>query len=53
MRIKMYVHTKLVFGDGKLKEVRKEKMPGKKAMIVVSKGKRTGENGNIVRTQEK
>lgn len=52
MSFKMYVPTKLLFGVGKLNELRKEKMPGKKAMIVISNGKSTRANGYLDRTQE-
>lgn len=52
MSFKMYVPTKLLFGVGKLNELSKEKMPGKKAMIVISNGKSTRANGYLDRTQE-
>ena len=36
---RMYAPTRILFGSGMLKNLHKEKMPGKKAMIVISRGK--------------
>ena len=35
------VKTKVLFGAGKLKELHKEALPGKKALVVISNGKST------------
>ena len=34
----MHIPTKLVFGCGEIKKLATEKLPGKKAMIVISSG---------------
>ena len=39
--------TKVLFGAGKLKELCNEKMPGKKALLVISSGKSVRENGAL------
>ena len=41
------VKTKVLFGAGKLKELHKETLPGKKALIVISNGKSTRLNGSL------
>ncbi len=48
----MYVPTRTLFGGGQLKNLNTPKMPGKKAMIVISKGKSTRANGYLARTEE-
>ncbi|HHW02152.1 MAG TPA: iron-containing alcohol dehydrogenase [Thermoanaerobacterales bacterium] len=52
MRFNMYVPTRFVFGCGRLNELHKQKLPGKKAMVVISNGKSVKENGSLERTQE-
>ena len=47
-----YMPTKILFGKGKLNDLHKENLPGKKALIVISAGKSTKENGYLARTQE-
>lgn len=39
--------TKVLFGAGKVKELYKEQMPGKKALLVISNGKSVKENGSL------
>ena len=39
--------TKVLFGAGKVKELCNEKMPGKKALLVISSGKSVRENGAL------
>jgi alcohol dehydrogenase len=39
--------VKIVFGAGKLKELHEQKLPGKKALIVISNGKSTRANGYL------
>ena len=41
------VPTKVLFGAGKLQELHNEKMPGKKALVVISNGKSTRLNGSL------
>lgn len=48
----MYVPTRILFGEGRLNELHTQKMPGKKALIVISSGKSTRANGYLDRTQE-
>jgi alcohol dehydrogenase len=48
----MYVPTRTLFGAGQLNNLHEQKMPGKKAMIVISKGKSIRENGYLARTEE-
>ena len=42
-----YVPTNIMFGSGMVKELHKQQMPGKKAMIVTSNGKSTKANGYL------
>lgn len=42
--------TNLIFGSGSLNELGKQKMPGKKAMVLISNGKSTRANGYLDRT---
>lgn len=39
MHFDYYMPTKIIFGRGRLKELAKEKLPGKKALIVITNGK--------------
>ncbi|WP_432748924.1 iron-containing alcohol dehydrogenase [Pectinatus haikarae] len=52
MSFTMYVPTKILFGAGMLNELHKQKLPGKKALIVISNGKSTRSNGYLTRTEE-
>ncbi|WP_340817710.1 iron-containing alcohol dehydrogenase [Methanolobus sp. WCC4] len=52
MSYNMYVPTRTLFGAGQLNNLHEQKMPGKKAMIVISNGKSTRENGYLARTEE-
>jgi alcohol dehydrogenase len=47
MSFNMYVPTRFIFGCGRLSELHKQKLPGKKAMVVISNGKSTKENGSL------
>lgn len=47
-----YTPTRVLFGIGKLNELGKQKLPGKKALLVISNGKATKENGYLRRTEE-
>lgn len=44
--------TKLLFGKGKLGELHKEALPGKKALLLISNGKSTHTNGSYDKTVE-
>lgn len=48
----MYVPTRFIFGCGRLSELHEQKLPGKKAMVVISNGKSTKENGSLDHTLE-
>lgn len=52
MSFQMYVPTRILFGEGQLNNLNIQKMPGKKALIVISNGKSTRENGSLERTEE-
>ena len=52
MSFNMYVPTRTLFGAGQLNNLHTQKMPGKKAMIVISKGKSARANGYLARTEE-
>ena len=42
--------TRVLFGAGQLNHLHEQAMPGKKAMVVISNGKSTRENGSLDRT---
>ena len=44
--------TNLIFGRGSLNELGSQPMPGKKALVLISSGKSTRENGYLDRTLE-
>ena len=44
--------TKLLFGSGKLAELHNERLPGKKALLLISSGKSVRTNGSLARTEE-
>ena len=44
--------TKLLFGTGKLGELHSEKLPGKKALLLLSKGQSVHKNGSYDKTVE-
>lgn len=52
MNFQMYVPTRILFGAGQLNNLSIQKMPGKKALLVISNGKSAKENGSLVRTQD-
>lgn len=52
MSYNMYIPTRTLFGEGQLNELHNQKIPGKKAMIVISSGKSTRQNGYLARTEE-
>ena len=48
----MHVPTKTLFGAGMLNKLSEQRLPGKKALIVISNGKSTRANGYLDRTEE-
>lgn len=52
MNFNFYNPTNLIFGSGSLNELGNQKMPGKKAMVLISNGKSTKANGYLDRTLE-
>ena len=52
MEFTFFTPTKLLFGCGRLKELGNQKMPGKKALLLISSGNSTRVNGALTRTQE-
>lgn len=52
MSFNIYVPTRVLFGAGQLSNLHAQKMPGKKAMIVISNGKSTKAYGYLSRTEE-
>ena len=52
MSFQMYVPTRILFGEGQLASLHDQKLPGTKAMIVISNGKSTKENGALERTEK-
>ena len=45
-----YAPTRVIFGNGSLDKLHKQKLPGKKALLVISNGKSTKTNGSLDRT---
>ncbi|MCC0743009.1 iron-containing alcohol dehydrogenase [Clostridioides sp. ZZV14-6044] len=52
MNFNMYIPTRFIFGNGRLDELHQQKLPGEKALLVVSSGKSNKENGALARTEE-
>lgn len=52
MSFTIFMPTKWIFGAGALNELGKQTLPGKKALLVISKGKSTKENGYLYRVIE-
>lgn len=52
MSFNMYVPTRILFGAGQLNSLHEQKMPGKKAVVVISSGKSTRANGYLNRVEE-
>ena len=47
MSYTMYIPTRILFGNGKLKELHMQAMPGENPLLVVSNGKSVKENGSF------
>lgn len=52
MNFNLFTPTKLLFGAGKLKELGNEKMPGKKALLLLSNGRSAKASGALGKTEE-
>lgn len=52
MSFQMYVPTRILFGAGQLNNLSIQKMPGKKALLIISNGKSVRENGSLMRCEE-
>jgi len=50
MSFEMYVPARFLFGTGKLNELHEQKLPGQKAMVVITNGKSVRANGALERT---
>ena len=47
MSYTMYIHTRTIFGAGKIKELHNQPMPGTRPLLVISSGKSVKENGTF------
>ncbi len=52
MTFNYFIPTKVLFGPGKLNDLAKEKLPGKKALIVISSGSSMKKYGYLERVQK-
>ena len=52
MNFNLFTSTNLLFGPGMLNELSKQKLPGKKALLLISNGKSTRENGTLNKVQK-
>jgi len=52
MSFTMYMPVRILFGAGRLNDLHAQKMPGKKALVVVLDGKSARTNGYLARTEE-
>lgn len=52
MNFQMYVPTRILFGSGQLANLHAQKLPGKKALLVISSGTSVRTNGALARTEE-
>lgn len=52
MSFQMYVPTRILFGEGQLENLHTQQLPGKKALVVISNGKSTKENGSLAATEQ-
>ena len=51
MDFTFFVPTRLLFGTGKLAELHKQALPGKKALLLLSHGKSVQLNGSLQKTE--
>ncbi|KXL53953.1 alcohol dehydrogenase 2 [Anaerotignum neopropionicum] len=52
MKFQYFIPTKVLFGCGQLEMLHKQKLPGKKALIVISDGTSVKKHGYLARLQE-
>lgn len=52
MNFNMYVPTRIVFGAGVISTLHQQAMPGKKAIILISNGRSTKDNGYLAMAEE-
>ena len=52
MGFQYYIPTRILFGSGQLERLSRKKLPGRKALIVISSGKSTRANGYLDRVEE-
>lgn len=52
MHYDMFVPTRTLFGAGTLNKLGEQKLPGKKALLMISNGKSTRASGTLARTEE-
>lgn len=52
MNFNLNTRTNLIFGSGRLNELGAQKLPGKKALLLISSGKSAKISGALERTQE-
>ncbi len=52
MHYEMFVPTRTLFGAGTLNKLGEQKLPGKKALLMISNGKSTRASGTLARTEE-
>lgn len=52
MNFDYYIPTRILFGAGRLNDLHKQKLPGKKALVVISNGKSTRANGYLARVEK-
>ena len=52
MAFHYFIPTRILFGNGQLNNLNIQELPGKKALIVISNGKSTRENGYLGRLEE-
>ena len=52
MSFSFHVPTNFVFGQGAVQKLHKQRLPGKKALIVISSGKSTRANGYLDTVQD-
>ena len=51
MQFTYHIPTRIVFGNGSLDRLHEEKLPGKRALIVISAGKSTRDNGYLAQLE--
>ena len=52
LNFNMWIPTRILFGADELKNLHRQEMPGKKALLAISNGKSTRENGYLAATEE-